>query len=372
MGERGVWYCRTHTLSLQHCWCIQLIIWSRGLRGKGGREGAVDLEEGTQHTSKFFEGPLRHPVLTPKAVGAALVKVYAVILPVEATIPLVDAPPDTGSEQGACNAWRDRRHYDHSSGDGSSILWAFISSLARLRQVEEASPGDPGRLLLSSMVVLIVTGEIPGPILHCGRCHTLDTGALDDLLCCVPSPDVSRKFLLVGNWFFPRFSAALYFPTSWKPISENSEIFRVLGNIKHVNKALGQLLCEIENEKSQIENRPFPIWQNRFRSGNKNYLMWDRKIGWVLLAGLAAYLCSQVQMPTADHVHFLYKRTSILVLWYNCTCRKLLLIVCVWRKRTFICSSCPYVGILLLLVLHGSTAVQGLGHAVTAVQGLVD
>ena len=29
------------------------------------------------------------------------------------------------------------------------------------------------------MVVLIVTGEIPGPILHCGRCHTLDTGALD-------------------------------------------------------------------------------------------------------------------------------------------------------------------------------------------------
>ena len=36
---------------------------------------------------------------------------------------------------------------------------------------------------------------------------------------------------------------------------------------------LGQLLCEIENEKSQIENRPFPIWQNRFRSGNKNYLM---------------------------------------------------------------------------------------------------
>ena len=61
-----------------------------------------------------------------------------------------------------------------------SILWAFISSLARLRRVEEASPGDPGRFLLSSMV-LIVTGEIPGPILHCGRCLTLDTGALDDL-----------------------------------------------------------------------------------------------------------------------------------------------------------------------------------------------
>ena len=63
-----------------------------------------------------------------------------------------------------------------------SILWAFISSLARLRRVEEASPGDPARCLLSSMV-LKVTGEIPGPILHCSRCHTLDTGALDNVLC---------------------------------------------------------------------------------------------------------------------------------------------------------------------------------------------
>ena len=63
-----------------------------------------------------------------------------------------------------------------------STLWAFISSLARLRRVEEASPGDPGRFLLSSMV-LIVTGEIPGPILYCGRCHTFDTGALDGVLC---------------------------------------------------------------------------------------------------------------------------------------------------------------------------------------------
>ena len=64
----------------------------------------------------------------------------------------------------------------------STLLWAFISSLARLRQVEEASPGDPGRFLLSSMVP-IVTGEIAGPILHCGRCHTLDTRVLDDLMC---------------------------------------------------------------------------------------------------------------------------------------------------------------------------------------------
>ena len=67
----------------------------------------------------------------------------------------------------------------------SILLWAFISSLARLRRVEEASPGDPGRFLLSSMVP-IVTGEISGPILHCGRCHTLDTRALDDLMCSLP------------------------------------------------------------------------------------------------------------------------------------------------------------------------------------------
>ena len=72
-----------------------------------------------------------------------------------------------------------------------SILWAFISSLARLRRVEEASPGDRGRFLLSSMVP-IVTDEIPGPILHCGRCHTLDTRALDDLMCSLP--DVARCF----------------------------------------------------------------------------------------------------------------------------------------------------------------------------------
>ena len=74
----------------------------------------------------------------------------------------------------------------------SILLWAFISSLARLRRVEEASPGDPGRFLLSSSMVPIVTGEIPGPILHCGRCPTLDTRALDDLMYSVP--DVARCF----------------------------------------------------------------------------------------------------------------------------------------------------------------------------------
>ena len=73
----------------------------------------------------------------------------------------------------------------------TSIIWAFISSLARLRRVEKASPGDPGSFLLSSMVP-IVTGEIPGPILHCGRYHTLDTRALDDLMW--SPPDVARCF----------------------------------------------------------------------------------------------------------------------------------------------------------------------------------
>ena len=55
-------------------------------------------------SASFFEGLLRHLVLTPKTVGAALVEVFAVILPVEATTPLVNAPPDIGSEHGVCDA----------------------------------------------------------------------------------------------------------------------------------------------------------------------------------------------------------------------------------------------------------------------------
>ena len=95
---------RTLSLSVQHCWCIRLIISSRGVQKNGGREGAVDPEEGTQYIGNFFEGLLRHPVLTPKTVGTALVEVFAVILLIEATTPLVDAPPDIGSEHGVCNA----------------------------------------------------------------------------------------------------------------------------------------------------------------------------------------------------------------------------------------------------------------------------
>ena len=48
---------------------------------------------------------MRHSILTPKTVRAALVEVFAVILLVEATTPpLVDAPPDNGSEHGVCDA----------------------------------------------------------------------------------------------------------------------------------------------------------------------------------------------------------------------------------------------------------------------------
>ena len=64
----------------------------------------VDLEEGTQFICKFFEGLLRHPVLTPKTVGTALVEDFAVMLPVEVTTPLVDASPGIGSEHGVSNA----------------------------------------------------------------------------------------------------------------------------------------------------------------------------------------------------------------------------------------------------------------------------
>ena len=77
----------------------------------------------------------------------------------------------------------------------SILLWAFISSLARLRRVEEASPGDPARFLLS-FIVPVVTGVIPGPLLRCGRYHALDTLALDDpCVRCPMLPGVSRKFL---------------------------------------------------------------------------------------------------------------------------------------------------------------------------------
>ena len=80
---------------------LQLIISSRSVRGNGGRVEAGDAVY-LQVFSKVCL--LRHPVLAPKTVGAALVSVFAVILPVEATTPLVNAPPDIRSEHGVCNA----------------------------------------------------------------------------------------------------------------------------------------------------------------------------------------------------------------------------------------------------------------------------
>ena len=80
---------------------MQLILSSNKVRGNGGR-----VEAGDAVYLQVFRRSclLRHPVLTPKTVGAALVEVFAVILPVEATTPLVDAPPDIGSEHGVCDA----------------------------------------------------------------------------------------------------------------------------------------------------------------------------------------------------------------------------------------------------------------------------
>ena len=143
-------------------------------------------------SASFFEGLLRHPVLTPKTVGAALVEVFAVILPVEARLLLLPLILLLKSEASMVCVTLDVTDATAiTAAMATSILWAFISSLARLHRVEEASPGDPRRFLLSSMVP-IVTGEIPGPILHCGWCHTLDTRALDDLMCSLP--DVARCF----------------------------------------------------------------------------------------------------------------------------------------------------------------------------------
>ena len=57
----------------------------------------------TQYICKFFRRSAEAPGIPPKTVGAALIEVFAVILPVKPTT-LVDAPPDIGSEHGVCNA----------------------------------------------------------------------------------------------------------------------------------------------------------------------------------------------------------------------------------------------------------------------------
>ena len=55
-------------------------------------------------------------------------------------------------------------------------------------------------------MVPIVTGEIPGLRLHCGRCHTLDTRALDDLMCSLPDVPRSRKYNFSEIFGGPLFS----------------------------------------------------------------------------------------------------------------------------------------------------------------------
>ena len=93
---------RTHSLSL---YSTADVCSSSSSRQVACEETAVASRGWRRSISaSFFEGLLRHPVLTPETVGAALVEVFAVILPVEATIPLVDAPPDIGSEHGVCDA----------------------------------------------------------------------------------------------------------------------------------------------------------------------------------------------------------------------------------------------------------------------------
>ena len=186
-------------MSIEHSLCTALLMYTaHHLVKERARKRRSRRAWRRSISASFFEGLLRHPLLTP-------------------TTPLVDATPDIESEHGLCGVTNAATIT--AAVMGTSILWASISSLARLCRVKEASPGDPRRFLLSSMVP-IVTGEIPGPILHCGRCHTLDIRALDDLMCSLPG--VSRKFIDLGNTIFRDFQ--------W-PF-----IFRDLGNRFRKNK----------------------------------------------------------------------------------------------------------------------------------------
>ena len=69
-----------------------------------------------------------------------------------------------------------------SSGDGSK------HPVGVHLVVGSPSPSRGGESKRSGVLPAVVHGtdshwRDPGPILHCGSCHTLDTGALDDLLC---------------------------------------------------------------------------------------------------------------------------------------------------------------------------------------------
>ena len=92
-------------LSIEHSLSLYSTadVYNSSSRHGAREETAVAQRLATQYICKCFEGLLRHPILTPKTVGAALVEVFTVILPVEATTPFGEAPPDIGGEHGVCN-----------------------------------------------------------------------------------------------------------------------------------------------------------------------------------------------------------------------------------------------------------------------------
>ena len=79
------------------------------------------------------------------------------ILPVEATTPLVDAPLDIGSEHGVCDAWRDGCHYDHSTGHVSrKDIWESRLNVPVLCSQRPSVLVGKLRLLLLLLLVICV------------------------------------------------------------------------------------------------------------------------------------------------------------------------------------------------------------------------
>ena len=82
-----------------------------------------------------------------------------------------------------------------SSGDGSK------HPVGVHLVVGSPSPSRGGESERSGVPPAVVHGtdshwRDPGPILHCDWCHTLDAGALDDLLC-----SAARSMFLGFSWF---------------------------------------------------------------------------------------------------------------------------------------------------------------------------
>ena len=104
MGERD---CEKvgRTLSLSLCTAL-LMYTAHHLSPRSVRGNIGGVEAGDAVYLQVFKKRrlLRHPVLTPETVGAALVEVFAVTIPVKATTPLVNALSDIGSEHSVCDA----------------------------------------------------------------------------------------------------------------------------------------------------------------------------------------------------------------------------------------------------------------------------